>query len=112
MNRGIYIIANDRVIEQSIALLNSIRVYDADTPIVLIPYDDNYQAVANILGESFGVKIYEDLEFIERLSHQLQGIFGEQFFARPNQFRKQACWFGSFEEFIYIDTDIVVLKRL
>jgi len=112
MNRGIYIIANDRVIEQSIALLNSIRVYDADTPIVLIPYDDNYQAVANILGESFGVKIYEDLEFIERLSHQLQGIFGEQFFARPNQFRKQACWFGSFEEFIYIDTDIVVFEKI
>lgn len=112
MNRGIYIIANDKVIEQSIALLNSIRVYDADTPIVLIPYDDNYQAVASILGESFGVKVYEDLEFIERLSQQLQAIFGEQFFARPNQFRKQACWFGSFDEFIYIDTDIVVFEKI
>ena len=112
MNRGIYIIANDRVIEQAIALLNSIRCYDPNTPIVLIPYDDNYQTVANILGESFGVTVYEDLEFIERLSRQLQGIFGDQFFARPNQFRKQACWFGSFDEFIYIDTDVVVFEKI
>lgn len=78
----------------------------------MIPYDDNYQAVASILGESFGVKVYEDLEFIERLSQQLHKIFGEQFFARPNQFRKQACWFGSFDEFIYIDTDIVVFEKI
>lgn len=111
MNRGIYIIANDRVIEQAIALLKSIRIYDLDTPVVMIPYDDNYQAVASILSE-FGVTVYEDLEFIERLSKQLQGIFGEQFFARPNQFRKQACWFGSFDEFIYIDTDIVVFEKI
>lgn len=112
MNRGIYIIANDRVLEQSIALLKSIRVYDQATPVVMIPYDDNYQAVASILGESFGVKLYEDLEFIEGLSQQLQKTFGEQFFARPNQFRKQACWFGSFDEFIYIDTDIVVFEKI
>ncbi|NEO76279.1 Npun_R2821/Npun_R2822 family protein [Moorena sp. SIO4G3] len=112
MNRGIYITANDRVIEQSIALLNSIRSYDSDTPIVLIPYDDNYQKVAQILKESYGVEIYPDLAFIERLSTKLHEIFGEGFFARPNQFRKQACWFGTFDEFIYIDTDIVVFEKI
>ncbi|NEQ18501.1 MAG: methionine synthase, partial [Moorea sp. SIO3E2] len=93
MNRGIYITANDRVIEQSIALLNSIRCYDSDTPIVLIPYDDNYQNVVQILQESYGVEIYPDLEFIERLSTKLHEIFGEGFFARPNQFRKPASLF-------------------
>ncbi|MCY7277483.1 MAG: methionine synthase, partial [Phormidesmis sp. CAN_BIN44] len=39
-------------------------------------------------------------------------IFGGDFFARPNQFRKQACWFGEFDEFLYIDTDIVVFEKL
>ncbi|NEO98872.1 MAG: methionine synthase [Symploca sp. SIO2E9] len=112
MSRGIYITANDRVIDQTIALLNSIRLYDADTPIVLIPYDDNYQEIAKILKESYGVQVYEDLEFIDRLSKQLYQIFGEGFFARPNQFRKQACWFGPFDEFIYIDTDIVVFDKI
>ncbi|MBE9181550.1 methionine synthase [Oculatella sp. LEGE 06141] len=112
MQRGIYITANDRVIEQTIALLNSIRFYDADTPIILIPYDDNYHHVAERLSNSYGVTVYDDLPFIERLSQRLQQIFGDRFFARPNQFRKQACWFGPFEEFLYIDTDVVVFERI
>ncbi|HEY9904015.1 MAG TPA: Npun_R2821/Npun_R2822 family protein [Candidatus Sericytochromatia bacterium] len=112
MTRGIYIIANDRVIEQAIALLKSIRVHDTDTPIMMIPYDDHYQAIAKLLTENYGVKVYEDLQFIERLSNQLHEIFGNKFFARPNQFRKQACWFGGFDEFLYIDTDVVVFEKI
>ncbi|MEB3282568.1 MAG: hypothetical protein VKK42_26985 [Lyngbya sp.] len=112
MSRGIYITANDKVIDQAIALLKSIRFYDSETPIVLIPYDENYQKIYPILHDSYGVEIYQDLEFIDRLSNQLYQIFGQGFFARPNQFRKQACWFGSFDQFIYIDTDIVVFDRI
>ncbi|NJO41463.1 MAG: methionine synthase [Cyanobacteria bacterium CRU_2_1] len=112
MSRGIYITANDRATEQAIALLNSIRVRDSETPVVLIPYDDNYQEVAEILFQKFGVSVYQDLPFIYRLSHRLHEIFGESFFARPNQFRKQACWFGPFDEFLYIDTDIVVFEKI
>jgi hypothetical protein len=83
MSCGIYITANDRVIEQAIALLNSIRLQDSDIPVVLIPYDDNYQAIAKILQERYGVQLYPDLQFIDRLSNQLHQIFGENFFARP-----------------------------
>jgi hypothetical protein len=112
MNRGIYIIANDKVIDHAIALLNSIRMHDQDTPIVMIPYDDNYHVIADILTKHYAVQIYEDLEFIDRLSKRLHEIFGSKFFARPNQFRKQACWFGPFDEFLYIDTDIVVFEKI
>jgi Mannosyltransferase putative len=112
MSRGIYIIANDRVIDQTIALLNSIRCYDLETPIVLIPYDENYKNILEILTRKYGVKLYQNLELVDRLSAQLHHIFGNQFFARPNQFRKQACWFGEFDEFLYIDTDIVVFEKI
>ncbi|MEA5565338.1 Npun_R2821/Npun_R2822 family protein [Anabaena sp. UHCC 0399] len=112
MSRGIYIIANDKVIDHAIALLNSIRLHDQDTPIMMIPYDDNYHQIAELLNKNYGVQLYEDLDFIERLAHNLHEIFGNQFFARPNQFRKQACWFGPFEEFLYIDTDIVVFEKI
>ncbi len=112
MSRGIYIVANDKVTEQAIALLNSIRFYDPDVPVVMIPYDETYQQVAHLLGDKFGLTVYEDLDFIKRLSQKLQDIFGSQFFARPNQFRKQACWFGPFDEFLYIDTDIVVFEKI
>jgi hypothetical protein len=112
MERGIYIIANDRVREHAIACVNSIRAYDTDTPIMMIPYDDQYHQTAQILKQTHGVEIFPDLAFIERLSENLQTIFGADFFARPNQFRKQACWFGPFEKFMYIDTDVVVFSQL
>ena len=112
MSRGIYIIANDKVLDQSIALLNSIRLHDADTPIIIIPYDDNYHQIADTLNQHYGVKVYEDLDFIDRLAGKLHETFGGKFFARPNQFRKQACWFGPFDEFLYIDTDIVVFEKI
>lgn len=112
MKRGIYITANDKVLDQAIALLNSIRLFDAETPVVLIPYDDNYQVAAQRLGQDFGVTVFEDIPLIERVSNQLHSIFGENFFARANQFRKQACWYGPFDQFLYIDTDIVVFNKI
>lgn len=112
MSRGIYITANDKVTDHAIALIKSIRVHDAETPIVLIPYDENYGAIAEILTTSYGVQVYQDLEFVDRLSNKLSEVFGKRFFARPNQFRKQACWFGPFDEFLYIDTDIVVFEKI
>lgn len=110
--KGIYITANDKVIDNTIALLKSIRIYDQQTPVMLIPYDDNYQNIAQLLAEQYQVKVYPDLDFIERLSQKLYSIFGDGFFARPNQFRKQACWFGEFDEFLYIDTDIIVFEKI
>jgi len=61
--KGIYIVANDKVIDNSIALLNSIRLYDEETNIFLIPFDDNYQEVAKCLSEKHGVKLFPDLDF-------------------------------------------------
>lgn len=112
MSRGIYIVANDKVKEQTIALLNSIRLYDPDTPIVMIPFDDNYQSIAEIVTAKHGVQIYENLEFVENLCDRLYEIFGKKFFNTPNKQRKHACWFGPFDEFLYIDTDIVVFDKI
>ncbi len=112
MKRGIYITANDRVIEQALALMNSIRLYDPDSPVILIPYDNNYQKIADLLSEKYGVILYPDLQLVEELAQKIYDIFGEKFFARPNQFRKQVYWFGELDQFLYIDTDIVVFEKI
>jgi hypothetical protein len=112
MSRGIYITANDRFTEQAIALLNSIRFYDPQTPIILIPYDDNYHNIAKLLADRYNVQLYPDLQRVETLAQKIFDIFGDGLFARPNQFRKQVCWFGEFDEFLYIDTDIVVFEKI
>lgn len=112
MTRGIYIMANDRVLEHAKALLNSIRVFDKETPVLLIPYDDNYKAAQAVLGAAYGVALYPDLKIVERLAQKIGDAFPPGFIPRPNQFRKQACWFGPFEEFLYIDTDVVVFEKI
>lgn len=112
MKQGIYITANDRVLDQAIALLNSIRHYDPTVPVTLIPYSDQYQVVAKTLADYHGVQLFEDLGLIERLSRRLQKSFGDRFFDKPNNFRKYVCWFGEFDQFLYIDTDIVVFSPI
>ena len=91
--KGIYIVANDKVIDNTIALLKSIRLYDSETPVIMIPFDENYQQVAEIVSSNYGVEIYPDLDFVDNLCHRLYNIFGQGFFNTPNKQKKQACWF-------------------
>jgi hypothetical protein len=112
MKRGIYILANNKVAEQTIALLNSIRHYDATVPVVMIPYNDDYEALAEVLAANYGVEVYADLTVMHRLSDRLNQICGPDFLARRNLLRKLACWFGPLDEFLFIDTDIVVFEPI
>ncbi len=113
MSRGIYILANDKVIENTIALLESIRLYDTETPIVMIPYDNNYKAVAEVITTGYGVKIYENLQFVESIIERARQLWSYRTMTQGfHLLRKFACWFGCFDEFLYIDTDIVVFEKI
>ncbi|AFZ22789.1 hypothetical protein Cylst_0442 [Cylindrospermum stagnale PCC 7417] len=112
MVRGIYIVANDRVIENAIALLNSIRYYDQEVLVYLIPFNENYSQVADKLATLHNVQIFPDLELIEKFTKRIGEIFDRDFLALPNKMRKLVAWFGPLDEFIYIDTDIVVFEKI
>ncbi|MBD2388061.1 Npun_R2821/Npun_R2822 family protein [Cylindrospermum sp. FACHB-282] len=112
MIRGIYIVANDRVIENAIALLNSIRYYDQEVLIYLIPFNENYHKVADKITTLHNVQIFPDLELIEKFTLSIGEIFDRDFLALPNKMRKLVAWFGPLDEFIYIDTDIVVFEKI
>jgi hypothetical protein len=110
--RGIYVMANDQAADNAIALLSSIRAYDPDVPVMLIPYDERHRTVAAILGKYFDVRPYEDRALIRRIDEAVRRCFGRGFFKKPQMFRKQACWFGPFDEFLYLDADIIVFERI
>ncbi len=112
MNRGIYIVANDRVIDNAIALLNSIRCYDAKVPVYLIPFNENYHKVLDTLATLHNVQIFPNLQLIEQFTNRIGEIFDRDFLALPNKMRKLVAWFGPLDEFIYIDTDIVVFEKI
>jgi hypothetical protein len=111
MPRGIYFLANDRTLNHAIALVNSIRKYDATTPLMMIPYDETSWRAANVLTR-LGVAVYDDHRQSARVMRHVRRAFGENFFPRPNNFRKQLCWFGPFDEWLYLDADIVVFERI
>jgi hypothetical protein len=110
--QGIYIVANDKVTENAIALLNSIRCYDQEVLIYLIPFNENYQQVFNIIKEKHQVKLFPDLEFVDKFTEKIATIFDRDFLALPNKMRKLVQWFGPLDEFLYIDTDILVFEKI
>ncbi len=112
MNRGIYIVGNDRVMENAIALLNSIRRYDQDVTVYLIPFNDDYQQIAEILTTVHNVQIFPDLDLLSQFTQKIGEIFPQDFLALPNKMRKLVAWFGPLDEFIYIDTDIIVFEKI
>jgi len=112
MSRGIYIVANDRVIDNAIALLNSIRYFDPEVSVYLIPFNDNYHKVAQQLATLHNVQIFPDLDLIDTFTKRIGEIFDRDFLALPNKMRKLVTWFGPLDEFIYIDTDIVVFEKI
>jgi hypothetical protein len=112
MNHGIYIVANDRVMENAIALVNSIRCYNTNVPIILIPFNDEYYQVAEQLGTLHQVQVFPDLEFIDTFTQKVGEIFDRDFLKLPNKMRKLVAWFGPLDEFLYIDTDIVVFEDI
>lgn len=112
MSRGIYIVANDRVYDNAIALLNSIRCYDSEVPVYLIPFNDDYQKVATTLSNLHNVQLFPDLELVEQFTTKIGEIFDRDFLALPNKMRKLVVWFGPLDEFLYIDTDILIFEKI
>ncbi|MEM6452981.1 MAG: Npun_R2821/Npun_R2822 family protein [Cyanobacteria bacterium P01_D01_bin.105] len=105
--RGVYIVANDKVAENAIALLSSLRLREPEVPVYLIPFDQGYHKVAARLEALYDVKLFPDLAFLTALTDKIGDIFPRDFLALPNKMRKLAAWFGPLDDFLYIDTDIL-----
>jgi hypothetical protein len=100
MTRGVYIVANDKVADNAIALLASLRQHDPTIPVYLIPFNEQHQSVAERLKTLYQVEIFPDLELIERFTQTIGEIFPKDFLALPNKMRKMVAWFGPLDEFL------------
>lgn len=110
MSRGVYIVANDRVADNAIALLSSLRIHDPDLPVFMIPFDENHHYVADVLKQYYQVEIFPDLDFLEKFTQTIGKIFPRDFLKLPNKMRKLSVWFGPLQDFLYIDTDIILFR--
>lgn len=112
MSRGIYIVANDRVADNAIALLSSLRLHEPNIPVFMIPFDENHQYTADVLKKYYQVEIFPDLDFLDDFTKSIGEIFPRDFLKLPNKMRKLSAWFGPLDEFLYIDTDIILFRPI
>jgi hypothetical protein len=105
--RGVYFIANDNYLELAIAFLNSFRSHNPKIPLCLIPFDDNFQQFAP-LQSRYSFSIWNDAAILRQCDE-----ISLSFHDRPRgHYRKLATWEGEYDEFLYIDSDTVILKTI
>lgn len=106
---GAYCLANDAVLDWTLALLESLRRFAPRLELRVIPFDDRQERLGPEL-ERRGHAYWHDAE-VERLDRLGRRFYpGDEFAARG--FRKLAAFSGPFERFLFLDSDVLVLAPL
>jgi hypothetical protein len=122
-NWGICTLANDYVLDQAIALLNSISAtMGADFPVCIFPYDDRIEQLQAAIRDRPNVTIFGDASVITAWEHQAQRIWDVHPTAkqswpqpRPDEYyrmgmhRRFVAFSAPFDRFIYMDADTLLL---
>jgi hypothetical protein len=120
---GIYTLANDAVLDQLIALLNSIEANVGSIPVCIIPYDDRLTQVKQAIADRPQVSLFDNSEAIQRWETFAQEIWaahpqGSQKSSaslvnvRKHAQRRYAAFDGEFEKFVVYDADCLAMKPL
>ncbi|MBP1203665.1 hypothetical protein JOD97_001679 [Duganella sp. 1411] len=106
-SRGVYFLANNKVYELAVAFLNSFRTHNRELDLCLIPYDQDVDRII-ALKDTYAFSVFQDdhlLASCDAISEKFHG-------KRLGAYRKFVAWEGTFDEFIYIDLDTVVLDSV
>jgi hypothetical protein len=123
---GICTLANDRVYDQLVALLNSIEVtLGTDFPICVYPYDTNVSKISAEIARRSNVQLYQDLDSIERWDNYVKKIWdahptaqthwqklGFTPYHRIGTHRRFCAFDAPFDRFLYIDADTLLLNSI
>ena len=125
--RGIYVLANDAMRHQLVALLNSLRAHDdLHLPVCILPYDAATGEIARELRAYPNVFLWNDTETLAhweqfanaawalhpRAMTHWQTKYGTRAVYRLAMHRRFAAFDGPFERFLYLDADTLVLDSL
>ncbi|GAA3733283.1 hypothetical protein GCM10022225_14250 [Plantactinospora mayteni] len=107
-NRGVYFLANDAVAEPVIGFLNSFRTHNPAIPLCFVPFADDHDRIAR-LADRCDFTIWAD-DAVLRRCDAISRAFHDG--VTMGQYRKLALWQGPFDEFLYIDSDTIVLDSV
>jgi hypothetical protein len=123
---GICTLANDRVFDQTIALLNSIEaVMGKDFPVCIYPYDDNTSKLTAEIVDRPQVRLYDDRDSIEQWDDFCKKVWekhpnafarwqkaGSEGYHRFGTFRRYGAFDAPFDRFLYMDADTLLLGNV
>jgi len=106
--RGVYTLANNVTIEWFQAFIRSFRRANPTLPLTVIPYDTSISQL-QALTKKHQFTIMEESE-CRRFDALEAVVMGEN--QKAPMFRKWACFFGRYTDFIFLDSDIIVTSAL
>ena len=123
---GICTLANDKVYDQVIALLNSIEaIYGQEMPICIYPYDDNITKITAEIAHRSNVQIYSDRNSIQKWDNFARNVWdahptakehwrelGSNEYLRFGTHRRYCAFDGPFDRFVYMDADTLLMSPL
>jgi hypothetical protein len=124
---GIYTLANDLMVNQLIALLNSLEAHvGAGVPVYVLPYDDDVAEVRRAVAGRANVAMYDDPADLARWDSFARAVWEshphalrtwEAKYGRPDVYRlgmhrKFMAFDGPCRRFVFLDADMLVLDSL
>jgi hypothetical protein len=123
---GICTLANDRVYDQLIALLNSIEaIQGSETPVCVYPYNDNTDKIAAEIAKRPNVQLYNNQNSIQQWDQFFRDVWdthptaekkwkeiGSQKYHRFGAHRRFCAFDGPFDRFVYMDADTLLQQPL
>ena len=101
--------ANDPYIEWVRAFLESVRAWSPQVPMRMIPFDDRIDKVTRLASRyEFVVHTDHSLTDLDQLGASILHGTG----APRGLFRKLALFWGPFEQFLFLDCDIIVTTEV
>ena len=121
---GICTLANDRVYDQVVALLNSIEaITGKEMPVCIYPYDDNIAKLSLEVSKRPNVHLYDNRESIDRwddfaqaawdthpTANQIWQQAGSKSYHRFGTHRRYCAFDAPFDRFLYMDADTLLMS--
>ncbi len=120
---GICTLANDRVYDQLIALLNSIEaILGQSMPVCVYPYDENTEKIAAAIAKRPHVQLYNHQDSIKQwdkfaqrawdthpTAGQIWSKVGSNNYHRFGTHRRYCAFDAPFDRFLYMDADTLLM---